>query len=265
MKTSKLVTLFAGAGAILALSLSGGCAGYSSYPIVEGADLANKDPNGWPQYQLAGMAARYVAERYPPSAPSWTTGEPLTAPSRFVVNVPSGISQETYQRVIQFAGAGAEAPTAGDTSAPVYHIGRIWVRGGSGRVDVLRPVAEVGTDPTGRTIYQTVTVFFDGGFKPWQITGRQVRDAVTADVPALAFYETAPTKTRTATSQPQTTPSQETPPSNYSLTRPRQTSLTSLGASDAFASAMQLQAQLAADARRSRRQQDHYASAPATE
>jgi hypothetical protein len=253
MKTSKVMLNVAGAGLLLAAVVSGGCAGYSSYPTVDGANLANKDPNGWPQYQLAGMAARYVAERYPPSAPTWTTGEPIQAPEHFVVNVPSGITQETYQRVIQFAGTGAEAPTATNASTPVYHVTRIWVRGGSGRVDVLRPIAEVGTGADGRTIFQTVTVFFDGGFKPWQITGRQVRDAVTADVPALALITNAPTKTRTASTQAQ-------PEGGYSVHSPRPSQRLTLGASDSFASAINLQAQLAADTKRAQR--DHYASVP---
>src|SRR6185369_14241417 len=50
---------------LLGVMLLGGCQGYSSYPTVDGANMANKSPDSWPQYQLAGMAARYVADRYP--------------------------------------------------------------------------------------------------------------------------------------------------------------------------------------------------------
>lgn len=170
------------------LGLLPGCAaGYSSYPVVEGADLANKSPDGWPTFQLAGMAARYVADRYPPNAPSWASGEPVTPPERFVVNIPSGMSRIPYERAIGFAGAGAEAPSAENSGLPVYHVTRVWVRGHLARADVMRPVGEVGENPGGGAVYQTITVYFEGGFRPWKITGRQVRDALTPSVPELAF------------------------------------------------------------------------------
>jgi len=174
-------------GLLLASIALAGCQGYSSYPTVDGATMTNRSPDAPPQYQIAGMAARYVADRYPPSAPSWASGEPNQAPEHFVVNIPSGMSRIPYERAIGVAGPGAEAPSPSNANLPVYHIARIWSRGHQGVVDVMRPVAEVGEAPGGKPVYQTITVYFEGGFQPWRITGRLVRDALTPEVPALAF------------------------------------------------------------------------------
>lgn len=172
--------------------LLGGCQGYSSYPTVDGANMANKSPDAWPQYQLAGMAARYVADRYPPTAPPWAAGEPTQPPAHFVVNIPSGMSHMPYERAISFAGVGAQPPSPDVNDLPVYHVTRIWSRGYQGRVDVMRPVAEVGAGAGGKPVYQTITVYFEGGFQPWRVTGRQVRDALTTDVPQLVYVPVAP-------------------------------------------------------------------------
>lgn len=222
---------------VSALAL-GGCQGYSSYPKVDGASMANKSPDAWPQYQLAGMAARYVADRYPPSAPSWTSGEPTQAPERFVVNIPSGMSRMPYDRAVAFAGAGAEGPTPENANLPIYHVTRIWSRGHAGTVDVMRPVAEVGNAPGGKPVYQTITVYFEGGFQPWRITGRQVRDALTADVPELAFLP-APIIPGEAAPEPGQPPVQATTPpaegaANYSVMRPKRKAI-SLAAGDSAA------------------------------
>jgi hypothetical protein len=226
-------------GLLLSATLGlGGCQGYSSYPTVDGASMANKSPDAWPQYQLAGMAARYVADRYPPSAPSWASGEPSQAPEQFVVNIPSGMSRMPYERAISFAGPGAQAPGPDNASLPTYHITRIWSRGHRGVVDVMRPVAEVGEAPGGKPVYQTVTVYFEGGFQPWRISGRQVRDALTADVPQLVFMPAAVAPGAEPAADPAQPPVQANTPAEgqagFAVLRPKRKPI-SLAAGDSAA------------------------------
>lgn len=252
MQTRNRLKLFAGLAAALSVATLGGCAGYSSYPHVEGAKLANPSPDYWPTYELAGRAVRYVADRYPPSAPSWVTGEVTQAPDRFVINLPTGAKRDTYLRAVAFAGQGAEGPTGDNAGLPVYHVNRIWVRGRSARVEVLRPIAEIGPTAQGTPVYQAITVFFEGGLEPWKITGRQVQDSFSPDAPALAMVPGTPTQAAATTTT--------SPAVLRSRTQAR--ALPSLAASDPWGGAVQMRAQLAAAHRQN---QQRFANVPTTE
>jgi hypothetical protein len=57
-------------------------------------------------------------------------------------------------------------PTEGmDSSVPVYHISRVWIRGRSGKVDVVYPMK----DADGSVIDAGVTCWMHGGDKPWYV------------------------------------------------------------------------------------------------
>lgn len=171
-------------GLALPLVSMTGCVGYGSWPPVEGADLAATNPNVPYTVETTTLALQWVLQRYPvPGAGTSPVG--LDEP-RFAVNLPAGLRRGNYIRIASAAGGTPVTPdNAGEL--PVFHIGRVWIRGGTAKVDVLRPMFELPRRADGSYVYQCVTVLMEGGFRPWGVTGTQTREPGLVPVPDLYY------------------------------------------------------------------------------
>lgn len=161
-----------------------GCVGYGSWPPVEGADLAAKNPNVPYAVETITLALQWVLQRYPVPG---TGTQPIPADQpRFAVNVPPGIRRNNYLKIASAAGGTPLTPDNAD-DLPVYHVGRVWIRGGRATVDILRPMFEYPARPDGSLVYQCVTVHMEGGFSPWRVVGTQTREPGVIPVPDYYF------------------------------------------------------------------------------
>lgn len=182
--TRRTLIAFAAALGLPAPLVLTGCVGYGSWPPVEGADLAATNPNVPYAVETMALSLQWVLQRYP--APGTGT-EPVPADeARFAVNVPAGIRRANY---IKIASAPGGTPTTAENveHLPVYHIGRVWIRGGKATVDVLRPMFEYPARGDGSMVYQCVTVHMEGGFQPWRVAGTQTREPGVVPVPDYYF------------------------------------------------------------------------------
>lgn len=172
-------------GLSAALIVLNGCVGYASFPYEEGgkSELATQDPNTPPADELIALSLNWVVTKYPPRSPA-VEGQP-----RYTVNMPKGVRRDVYDRILKNLG-GQAAPLTPETAAqlPIYHVGRVWIRGRDAKVDVLRPVLEGPRGPGGDVVYQPVTLRIEGGFEPWRIKRHQVWEVGTVPVPELYFY-----------------------------------------------------------------------------
>jgi len=173
--------------AVLALPASAlltGCVGYGSWPPVEGADLAATNPNVPYAVETMALGLRWVLQRYP--VPGTGTEPVPEDEARFAVNVPAGIRRANYIKIASAPG-GTPATAENVGALPVYHIGRVWIRGGKATVDVLRPMFEYPARGDGSPVYQCVTVHMEGGFQPWRVAGTQTREPGVVPVPDYYF------------------------------------------------------------------------------
>src|SRR5262249_20624546 len=109
-----------------------------------------------------------------------------------------------------------------DNAYPIYHVSRVWIREHEAKVDVLRPMFEMGPGPDGKPIYQAVTVHLEGRFEPWHVVFGRSLEAGTVPTPAPYFlpeqddpnqYRTWLRQQQVASNQPPattTTPKTET-------------------------------------------------------
>ena len=91
------------------------------------------------------------------------------------VQFPAGMTPGRRASVeARLAEAGFDVDSAVRGDGPdVYHIGRVWRRGGEAKVDVFRPVHELGMT-NGWYPMQVITVeFTGGGLSSWQVTGHR--------------------------------------------------------------------------------------------
>lgn len=181
-------------GAALALSLGlgmAGCVGYSSYEPHR-AEIRLTNP-GQPATQTALEAAvRYAATRYPPNTPPEVAilGQPTTEPHDFMfaVNMPRGMSREQYLGSVGRIGGEAVPLTPERVDLPIYHVGRVWVRGGRARIDIFRPVPGWrDAEPDDDNAYQALTLTLEGGHRAWRVTRMQARTPGAEPLPPLHF------------------------------------------------------------------------------
>src|SRR5688572_5312981 len=160
----------------------GGCVGATANPSLNTRETVFNNPNAPSTWDTASTAMRWVVRRYPPQGADgrlvgWEDldipaggktykrdGVELTAPARFIINMPVGTRRTVYDRVVDAVGLGAVGPTqenAPDAGAgaaiPIYHVMRVHVMGDEARVEILRPIstpAEAG----GKALYQAVNV-----------------------------------------------------------------------------------------------------------
>jgi hypothetical protein len=170
-------TLLAAVG--LAASLLGGCASYANVPGPD-RSVALRDPNERNAREVMAVAIRTVVDRHPAGRPG----------QAFAVGLPVGMNEKSAGEVLMAVGPEAvRAPVAG---LPTYYIGRVWIRSGFAKVDVLRPVVELGRGADGQYPYQLLTVWQEGGLAPWKATrlqrwgvGSYPRDAIYFIPPEL--------------------------------------------------------------------------------
>jgi len=143
-----------GCGALLLLA---GCASYANVPEPESSPSVTS-PNARQPRSAMTAALRRVLRQYPPGRGT----------ARFAVNLPARVSPENAADILAALGPGAELATPDNPSLPTYHIGRIWIRAGSAKVDVFRPVVELGRQPDGTYEQQAITVWMEGGLGPWR-------------------------------------------------------------------------------------------------
>lgn len=133
-----------------------GCVSYSTYPSVQG--LAPSSPNFIFVQPVVRESVLEVTKQFHPESAG-----------TYAVNLPKGMTIDAQLRIINSLGPQALPLSASTTDRPIYHVGRIWVRGRQAKVDVIRPVLELGPSPSGETIYQGMTVWLEGGAYPWGV------------------------------------------------------------------------------------------------
>lgn len=156
---------FASLVGIASLGLIGlcGCAGHSTYEPGDAANLDQlTDPNEPNAERVVTTALEYVLAKY--------RSGPSSAP--VAVSLPPGMRRSAYERIASRVGTNVhpltEEVVAGNTM-PVYHVGRVLLRGKTAKVDVLRPMGELPGDPrTDKPVYQTIEVQLEGGLQPWR-------------------------------------------------------------------------------------------------
>ena len=163
-------------GLIAAAGLTGCNVSYETYPS-----------DGAPRLQNANIGAIRPASAAAVRAVA--SQGPRGSDGSFAVNLPEGMSTRSRLEVTDLIGTDAEPVSRANYRAvPVYHVGRVWVRGADATVDVLVP-RDAGVDPTqqDRHDYDGYTVYLKGGLKPWR--GDRFRRWLPGPlaVPALAF------------------------------------------------------------------------------
>lgn len=145
----KILGLAIGAG-VMAM-VTGGCVSYTNVPVPSSAP-AFKHANSGGSIKSISVAADRVVMRHP-----MKDGQ-----GRYAINLPAGTTPETAREILGRLPDGAVIPWEGmDDSVPVYHISRIWLRGASGKVDVVYPI-DADTDGG-------VTVWVHGGDRSWYV------------------------------------------------------------------------------------------------
>ncbi|MEM9559732.1 MAG: hypothetical protein AAF995_05450 [Planctomycetota bacterium] len=159
--------------AFLATGL-GACAGYANYPAPTSAP-ATRDPNNLHPMAVSIEALRHVVTRHPPG-PAGTT---------FGVNPPAGLTPERATELVRELGPQAVLAADAAPGTPTYHVGRIWIRSGTAKVDVYRPVIEASLDAAGQYRTQPITLWMEGGLRPWRVEGEQRWSVGAFPTPAL--------------------------------------------------------------------------------
>lgn len=150
----------------------GGCVSYTNVPVPESAP-AFTNANHSQTITVMTRAIEAVIAMHPPR------GE-------YVVNLPTGTSFETCELIAEqlpegviVAYEGMDDETEGMLS--VYHIGRVWIRAATSKVDVVYPF----TGENGVTSDQCVTVWLRGGVRSWREVRMQHWAAGTIPTPPI--------------------------------------------------------------------------------
>lgn len=150
-----------------ALLLGSGCVSYTNVPVPNSAP-AFKHANSGASIKSMVAALDRVILKHP-----MRDGQ-----SRYALNLPAGTTPETASIVVSRLPKGAMLPYEGmEESVPVYHISRIWLRGASGKVDVVYPI-DAETDGG-------VTVWVHGGDRSWYVERLQYWSPGTVPTPPL--------------------------------------------------------------------------------
>jgi len=161
--------------ACLLLGATVGCAGYATYPPVDG-DTAINNPNFRPVRSVIAQALRWTIERHP-------------VPGQYAVNLPEGLTAGNVRSIIRQLPEGGRPLTEQSKDLPVYHVSRIWIRGAGAEVDVHRPVLDV-PGPDDQPVHQMMTVTLDGGFNRWRAESSQSWVIGAEPTPPLRFVQT---------------------------------------------------------------------------
>ena len=152
----RLWTGFAACGCLAVAALATGCAGYSSYPRLEGSTVLS-DPNTMNMQDSMIVALTHVLGR-----------RPITKP--FALNLPEGMLPERQEVVVRrIQNENARLLTRQTADLPMVHVPRVWIRETRAQVDVVRPVEGL-TNADGTQAYEAFTVSLVGGLRPWRVT-----------------------------------------------------------------------------------------------
>jgi len=145
-----------------------GCVSYTNVPVPASAP-AFESANHWASISVITEALATVIAKHPPAGD-------------FVINLPTGTTPETFEKIIAELPAGAIMPFEGmDSDLPVYHIGRVWIRASDAKVDVIYPF----TGYDGAKSDQNVTVWLNGGVRRWRAYREQSWSAGTIPTPPI--------------------------------------------------------------------------------
>ena len=135
----------------LVLGSMGGCVSYTNVPVPSSAP-AFKHANSGASIKVIVASIDRVVLRHPKRDSN----------GNYAVNLPAGTTPETANTIVSRLPEGAIVPFEGmSDSVPVYHISRVWLRGSSGKVDVVYPI-DSETDGG-------VTAWVHGGDQPWYV------------------------------------------------------------------------------------------------
>jgi len=177
------------AGCGLAIGAAGALTGCSSYTNISTADGvgAVTNPNARVPSEVVREALRYVITRYP-------------AGDTYAVNLLPRTNTTMGDFIMRDLPAGVRLASETNRDLPTYHVGVTRVRGGIAKVDIIRPVVELGEQPGGGWATQAVTVHLDGGINPWRVERVQRWAFGAVDVPEITpLVERGPQGVRTAT------------------------------------------------------------------
>lgn len=174
-------TIRATALAVIVSTAIFGCAGYSNYPAIPGSKVAIEDPNSANTERVLETALVWFFIRYP-----------VEKGQAAAINMPGGMRKAYYERIVRNVSADGGPDLRPLTpelehSVPVYHVGRVWVRDHEAKVDVLRPMKELGPGADGKPIYQAITVQLQGGMRPWRALAAKSWEPGIVPVPE-AYY-----------------------------------------------------------------------------
>lgn len=161
------------------LLIPAGCVGYSSYPKVEG--VAPGSPNFIQVKPVVIASLKAVAEKYHPDSAG-----------PYAVNLPAGLTREGREDVFHYLDVNAVPLSHRTDDLPIYHVGRVWVRGADAKVDIIRPVLELGATPTGAPAYQGMTVWLQGGANRWSVEFIQPWSIGVVEPPELHYVDEEP-------------------------------------------------------------------------
>lgn len=148
-----------------------GCVSYTNVPVPNSAP-AFESANHAASISVIARALNEVISKYPAS----------DASGAYTINLPSGTTPESAQKIIDQLPSGAIMPYEGmSDEIPVYHIGRIWIRASDAKVDVVYPFTFVD----GSTQDQSVTVWISGGVRKWKVYRMQHWSAGTVPTPPM--------------------------------------------------------------------------------
>lgn len=174
-----------GAMAALGLLAGGGCMGYSNMNTESGT-VSVSNPNARTPSEVVRESLRYVVGRYP-------------AGGRFAVNLVEGTQPNMADFIMRELPAGAELVSPENTELPTYHVGVTRIRMGEAKVDIIRPVVELGVQPGGGYLTQAVTVHLEGGMNPWRVTLMQRWALGAVELPERWYVGREATETGVAT------------------------------------------------------------------
>jgi hypothetical protein len=162
--------------------------GHANIDPIPGT-VATENPNDPPLPTAMTLALRWVTDRYPPEAVDFASG-PMTEP--FAINFPAGTRTDVARRVCANVNTNSQPLEADNQTLPIYHVGRIWLRGDLATVDILRPVGTYGQGAEGPVLYQCITIKMQGGLRPFGVVSHRIWPVNYSPVPPLRLLPPGP-------------------------------------------------------------------------
>ncbi len=157
----------------------GGCAGYASWPPVDGGSVIS-DPNNPPMPAILISAYKFMEKEYPPAS----------SDGRFAINLPSGLLHRNYAFVARHVGPNAAPLTPeNEASLPVYHVERVRIRGTEAQVEMVYPSTTLGSGPGGGAVWQGVRLRMQRTAGNWKVTTRREWASGVAQPPPPFYFD----------------------------------------------------------------------------